>query len=99
MNIAFRVDASLKIGHGHVMRCIALAKVLKENCSNVEFICRKHEGNLIDKVRSSEFNVHELEVFKEVEFDKKVTFNDTKSENFIYSSLSSIRQKMEQKKK
>ena len=72
MNIAFRVDASLKIGHGHVMRCIALAKVLKENCSNVEFICRKHEGNLIDKVRSSEFNVHELEVFKEVEFDKKL---------------------------
>ena len=42
------------------------------------------------------FDINDM---KEVEFDKKVTFNDTKSENFIYSFLSSIRQKMEQKKK
>jgi UDP-2,4-diacetamido-2,4,6-trideoxy-beta-L-altropyranose hydrolase len=67
MRVFFRVDASLKIGTGHVMRCLTLAKVLKENGVNVEFICRQHEGNFIDKVRSNGFNVYELEVLEEVD--------------------------------
>jgi len=36
---------------------------------------------------------------KEVKFAKKITENELKKENFIYSFLSSIRQKMEIKKK
>ena len=72
MRVVFRVDASLQMGTGHVMRCLTLAQVLKENGSNVKFICRKHKGNLIDKIRSSGFVVHELEVFKEVKFDNKL---------------------------
>tara|TARA_Y100000590_G_scaffold240719_1_gene270714 strand:+ start:4365 stop:4814 length:450 start_codon:yes stop_codon:yes gene_type:complete len=36
---------------------------------------------------------------KKIEFAKAETVNDIKSENFIYSFLSSIRQKMETKKK
>ena len=35
----------------------------------------------------------------QINFTKKITENDIKKENFIYSFLSSIRQKMEQKKK
>jgi UDP-2,4-diacetamido-2,4,6-trideoxy-beta-L-altropyranose hydrolase len=73
MKIIFRVDASLKIGTGHVMRCLTLAKILKENGSNVRFICRKHDGNLIDKIRSSRFKVQELEVLKGVESNNKLT--------------------------
>ena len=69
MKVIFRVDASLQMGTGHVMRCLTLAQVLKENGANVEFICRKHEGNLIDKIRSSGFNVHELGLFEETEVD------------------------------
>jgi len=69
MKVIFRVDASLQMGTGHVMRCLTLAKVLKENGANVEFICRKHKGNLIDKIRSSGFNVHELGLFEEPEVD------------------------------
>jgi UDP-2,4-diacetamido-2,4,6-trideoxy-beta-L-altropyranose hydrolase len=72
MYVIFRVDASLKMGTGHVMRCLALAKVLKENGADVGFICRKHEGSLIDKIRSSGFIVHELEVFEETEDDNKL---------------------------
>jgi UDP-2,4-diacetamido-2,4,6-trideoxy-beta-L-altropyranose hydrolase/UDP-4-amino-4,6-dideoxy-N-acetyl-beta-L-altrosamine N-acetyltransferase len=71
MKVIIRVDASLKMGTGHVMRCLTLAKVLKENGGDVEFICRKHEGNLIDKIRSSGLVVHELEVCKEIEFGNK----------------------------
>jgi UDP-2,4-diacetamido-2,4,6-trideoxy-beta-L-altropyranose hydrolase len=72
LKVVFRVDASLKMGTGHVMRCLTLAQVLKENGADVKFICRKHEGNLIDKVRSSGFNVYELEVLKKSEVDNKL---------------------------
>jgi len=72
MKVIFRVDASLRMGTGHVMRCLTLAQVLKENGADAEFICRKHKGNLIDKIRLSGFNVHELEVFEETEVDNKL---------------------------
>mgnify|MGYP006409866389 CR=1 FL=1 len=72
MRVVFRVDASLQMGTGHMMRCLALAQVLEENGENVKFICRKHEGSLIDKNRSSGFNVHELEVLEEIKVDNKL---------------------------
>ena len=67
MRVVFRVDASLQIGIGHVMRCLTLAQVLKENGANVEFICRKHKGSLIDKIRLNGFIAHELELFGEAD--------------------------------
>ena len=69
MKVIFRVDASLQMGTGHVTRCLTLAQVLKENGADVKFICRKHEGNLIDKIRSNGFVVHELELFREADVD------------------------------
>ena len=36
---------------------------------------------------------------KKISFSKKITENEIRKENFIYSFLSSIRQKMETKKK
>ncbi len=73
MKIVFRVDASLQMGTGHVMRCLTLAKVLKGNGVNVEFICRKHEGNLVNKIYSSGFNVYELELPEENRVDNKLS--------------------------
>jgi len=42
---------------------------------------------------------YDKENMKEVNFAKVITENDIKKENFIYSFLSSVRQKMETKKK
>jgi len=75
MRVVFRVDASLQMGTGHVMRCLTLAKVLKGNGVNVEFICRKHEGNLIDKIRSNGFNTFELELLEDNKVDNKLFYS------------------------
>jgi len=72
MKIIFRVDASLQIGTGHVMRCLCLAEALKKRGDDVEFICRQHKGNLINKIRLSGFNVYELELFKNSKVDIKL---------------------------
>ncbi len=76
MKVIFRVDASLQMGTGHVMRCLTLAEVLKENGANVGFICRKHEGNLIDKIRLNGFNVIELELLAGNRIDNKLSHSN-----------------------
>jgi UDP-2,4-diacetamido-2,4,6-trideoxy-beta-L-altropyranose hydrolase len=60
MKIVFRADASLQIGTGHVMRCLTLAGALTARGVECHFICREHEGNLIELVRSRGHNVHAL---------------------------------------
>ena len=49
---AFRADASIQIGTGHIMRCLTLADALREQGAQCRFICREHEGHLIDNIRS-----------------------------------------------
>ena len=60
MKIAFRVDASLQIGTGHVMRCLTLANVLRETGAQCHFVCREHPGNLIELIRQRGFGVNAL---------------------------------------
>lgn len=60
MRIAFRADASIQIGTGHVMRCLTLADALAARGANCHFICREHTGNLIDFIRSKGYLVHVL---------------------------------------
>ena len=40
MRIAIRVDASLHIGTGHLMRCLTLADVIRDAGGEVVFVCR-----------------------------------------------------------
>jgi len=51
MRIAFRTDASIQIGTGHVMRCLTLADALRERGAQCCFICREHDGHLLDLIR------------------------------------------------
>ena len=60
MRIAFRTDASLQIGTGHIMRCLTLADALRGQGAECKFICREHEGDLMDHMRSRGYAVHAL---------------------------------------
>lgn len=62
MRVAFRVDASLDIGTGHVMRCLTLADALRSGGSECSFICRENPGNLVHYVRQRGFHVEVLPV-------------------------------------
>jgi len=60
MHVAFRTDASLDIGTGHVMRCLTLADALRQRGAQCHFICREHRGNLVSRIAGQGFAVSVL---------------------------------------
>ncbi len=60
--MVFRADASLEMGTGHVMRCVALAQAFREAGAHSRFICRMLPGNLIDFILGCGFEVHKLPI-------------------------------------
>ena len=58
--VVFRADASLQIGNGHVMRCLALAAALKEQGAHCRFVCRAHLGNLLEHIGRQGYEVTSL---------------------------------------
>ena len=57
MHVVFRVDASIQIGTGHVMRCLTLADELTRQDQECRFICREHPGNLGDLIKSKGYGL------------------------------------------
>lgn len=72
MLVIIRVDASIQIGTGHVMRCLALAEGLRNRGVKVKFICKQYNDNLFKKIIN-----HGFEVYK-ISFTEK--FNNTKNQ-------------------
>ncbi|MCS0674058.1 UDP-2,4-diacetamido-2,4,6-trideoxy-beta-L-altropyranose hydrolase [Cytobacillus firmus] len=60
MKVVFRVDASIELGIGHVMRCLTLAEELRANGSEVFFICRVFNGDLCDFIQNKGFYIYRL---------------------------------------
>lgn len=60
INVVFRCDASIEIGTGHVMRCLALAESLRHRGVSSSFVCRELPGNLCELIESEHFVVHHL---------------------------------------
>lgn len=61
MNFFFRCDASISIGSGHVMRCLTLANLLKDRGESCRFLCKNLEGNLIQFIKKSGYDVDVIE--------------------------------------
>lgn len=57
-DVVIRADASYLIGSGHVMRCLTLAHMLREEGIKVSFICNKAEGDLSELIIQQGFNVY-----------------------------------------
>jgi UDP-2,4-diacetamido-2,4,6-trideoxy-beta-L-altropyranose hydrolase len=63
--ILIRVDASNKIGTGHVMRCLTLAQELKNQGASCLFLCRALPGNLIGRIEKLGFPVRKVNGLKD----------------------------------
>jgi UDP-2,4-diacetamido-2,4,6-trideoxy-beta-L-altropyranose hydrolase len=62
MKIIIRTDASVQIGSGHVMRCLTLAEELKSRGCQIEFICQKQAGDLIELIQTRyQYPVHKID--------------------------------------
>jgi UDP-2,4-diacetamido-2,4,6-trideoxy-beta-L-altropyranose hydrolase len=86
INVVFRADASLQIGTGHIMRCLALADELNERGATCHFVCREHAGNSISYLRNRGYEVHVLPVTPEQSSEQQPKFSlnapsDTKLSN------------------
>jgi len=69
MQVTFRTDASIQIGTGHVMRCLALADALGESDAQCSFISRPYQGHLMDLVRQ---RGHQAIAMPPVEHDLRI---------------------------
>lgn len=68
--VAFRVDASLEIGTGHVMRCLTLAEALAGQGAECHFFCREHPGHLIEAIEARGFAAHRLPEVNQEDADR-----------------------------
>ena len=62
VKVLFRADASTRIGTGHVMRCLTLARALRGLGAECAFIGREHPGNLFDFLEEEGFTTYRLPV-------------------------------------
>lgn len=67
--VLFRVDAGNGIGHGHLFRCLTLAKVLREYGLSSAFVCKAHPGHQQETVQASGFDCYLLPCASGAEVD------------------------------
>lgn len=60
MRAVFRVDASIEIGSGHVIRCLTLAERLGREGWEIHFICRNLPGCMAGFIEEKGYRVHLL---------------------------------------
>lgn len=64
MRIAFRTDASVEIGSGHLMRCLTLADQLRSEGAEAAFICRDLPGGMFDLLNARGYQSVKLPMVK-----------------------------------
>ena len=82
----------------YIERTITRGKMLKLGKNNLKknnvLVLEFNKYGVLEKKK-----FYDKEKMKKLTFTKNITENEIRKENFIYSFLSSVRQKMEQKKK
>lgn len=78
MKVAFRADASVQIGTGHVMRCLTLADELARQGHQCRFVCREHQGHLGDLIASKGYGLTLLPSHS----DSELVLKDRGSDNY-----------------
>ena len=77
MRVLVRTDASVEIGSGHLMRCMTLADHLRNDGSEVAFVCRDLPGGMFDLLHARGYQSAKLPLAKAGEgaqqFDAKET--------------------------
>lgn len=67
MKVLIRADASVAIGSGHLMRCLTLADQLRNEGTEVAFVCRDIPGAMFDLLQSRGYRFAKLPM---IEADK-----------------------------
>ncbi|MBD65321.1 MAG: UDP-2,4-diacetamido-2,4,6-trideoxy-beta-L-altropyranose hydrolase [Halobacteriovoraceae bacterium] len=75
--VLFRADSSLTIGHGHVMRCLSLAKILVKYGFDVRFITKDWDGSAHKIITNAGF---ECSIFNQVD---KSYISENEYENWL----------------
>lgn len=96
MQIAFRVDSSTIIGHGHVMRCLTLAdalvRVQKNKEINISFITKAHQGNINHLIRNKGYQLELLPIGdKALKQEDSNTWLGCKSEQDATQTITAIK--------
>jgi len=79
VRVAFRTDASVQIGTGHVMRCLTLADELTRQGHECRFVCREHEGHLGELITSKGYG---LTLLPSSCSDNELDTKDSRSDNY-----------------
>ncbi|WP_144210029.1 UDP-2,4-diacetamido-2,4,6-trideoxy-beta-L-altropyranose hydrolase [Shewanella donghaensis] len=58
--VVFRVDSSVQIGYGHLMRCLTLAVELRKQGAECYFLCRDLSGHNASILEKNDFTVYLL---------------------------------------
>lgn len=58
--VVIRVDASVRMGTGHLRRCLSLAQALTEAGADVVFVCRRLDGVSVQVLAASRVTTHWL---------------------------------------